>query len=541
MYSQALALLAVAAIVAMPSSRMVAAPAAQVSEISDADLVRLSRGATVRVGSAARARETSAIPLEGYVAQVLAAEGEPNAPDAAEQALAVAARTYARFNAGRHQKDGYDLCDTTHCQVLRASTPATRRAAAATAGLVLTYQGAPADLYYSASCGGRTERASDVWPTVSLPYLESVQDDVHEADVTWTLERTLDEIRQALGRVGVRGRRLDDVVIESRTASGRVGRVGLPGLDPGSMNSNDFRLALGSTDLRSTAFTLTRSGDRLTFTGKGYGHGVGMCVIGAGRRAARGEAAEAILARYYPGLALDDVSKVRSSVAPRETVLSLLVPPALPTSKASAPVAPPASPAPLVPKAPPPVAPAASAPKAAAPAAVPPVRGLVPSDSRVTAADLQRLAGQAELRLAGRLGIPPSPLTVRLHDSLESFRRATGQPWWVSALVRPGEIDLAPAAVLEQRDGLERALERSVAEVLMAPALDRRPAWVRVGGARYFTRRGDTTPRDGRVRCPADAELTAAVSASSQREAEARAEACFAQALLRSGDWRGVR
>ena len=79
-------------------------------------------------------------------------------PKAAAQALAVAIRTYALFNAGRHQRDGFDLCDTTHCQVLRASSAASRRAAQATAGLVLSYQGAPADLYYSASCGGHTER-----------------------------------------------------------------------------------------------------------------------------------------------------------------------------------------------------------------------------------------------------------------------------------------------------------------------------------------------------------------------------------------------
>ena len=199
----------------------------------------------------------------------------------------------------------------------RASTAASRRAALATLGQVLTYQGAPAALYYSASCGGHTERASDVWPGVSLPYLDAFDDDVHGDDVAWTIERTLDDIRDALARAGVRGRRLDDVIVETRTASGRVGRVGLPGLEPASMNSNDFRLALGSTALRSTAFTLARDGDRITFTGRGYGHGVGMCVIGAGRRAARGETAAQILARYYPGLALEDVSRVATSSAAR--------------------------------------------------------------------------------------------------------------------------------------------------------------------------------------------------------------------------------
>jgi len=485
------------------------APAAQTpADVADVDLARASRGVTVRIGSPGRGRDALDIPLELYVAQVLSAEGEPNAPEASAQALAVAIRTYALFNAGRHQKDGFDLCDTTHCQVLRASSAASRRAAQATLGLVLTYQGTPADLYYSASCGGHTERASDVWPKLSLPYLEAVEDDVHDNDPSWTLEKTLDEIRAALARAGVRGSRLEDVVVETRTASGRAGRVGLPGLDPASMNSNDFRLALGSTELRSTAFTLVRSGDRLTFTGRGYGHGVGMCVIGAGRRAARGETAAQILARYYPGLALEDVTRVRTGVAPRETAL----PPVLPV---------------------PPVPPVSGPPKAAY------VRALVPAGSRTTAADLERMAGEAQTKLAQRLGVTASALTIRLHGSLDGFRRATGQPWWVSAAVRGREIDLAPAAVLDQRDGLDRAVARAVAEALLAPELDHRHVWIRVGGARYFT--GGERPADARVRCPADADLTAAVSAAAQREAESRAEACFAQALARGDDWRAIR
>jgi len=304
MHTQALALVVLlAAALAVPGSHPAAAARAwQVTEVSEADLARLSRGPVIRVGFQTRGREPIALPLEVYVAQVLSAEGEPNAADGAAQSLAVAIRTYALFNISRHQRDGYDLCATTHCQVLRGSSAASRRAAYATAGLVLSYHGAPADLYYSASCGGHTERAADVWPGVSLPYLDAVEDDVHADDATWTFERSLDDIRGAMARAGVRGRRLDDVVVETRTASGRVGRVGLPGLEPASMNSNEFRLALGPTELRSTAFTVTRSGDRLTFTGRGYGHGVGMCVIGAGRRARRGESTADILKAYYPGL-----------------------------------------------------------------------------------------------------------------------------------------------------------------------------------------------------------------------------------------------
>jgi SpoIID/LytB domain protein len=526
MYTQALALgVALAATLATPASGPAAARARQVAEVSETDLARGSRGPIVHVGFPSRGREPVDLPLEVYVAQVLSAEGEPNAADGAAQALAVAIRTYALFNAGRHRREGYDLCDTTHCQVLRGSSAASRRAASATAGLILLYQGAPADLYYSASCGGHTERASDVWPRVSLPYLDAVEDDVHADDATWTFERTLDEIRDALGRAGVRGRRLDDVVVESRTASGRVGRVGLPGLAPASMNSNDFRLALGSTELRSTAFTLVRSGDHVTFTGRGYGHGVGMCVIGAGRRAARGETAAQILARYYPGLALEDVSRVTASNTPGVSASAAL--PAQPPEAAALP-APPVS----AKSAAPPVVPEPKAPTL--------VRALVPSGSRVAAADLERLAEQTQARLASRLAVAAVPLTIRLHASIDDFRRATGQPWWVSARVRGGEIDLAPAVVLDQRDGLERAVARAVAEALVAPALGERHAWVRVGAARYFAGTGDSAP-EGRIRCPDDIELTGAVSAAAQREAEVRADACFAQALRRVDDWRSIR
>ena len=61
------------------------------------------------------------LDLEDYVARVLAGEGEPRAGDAAQQALAITVRTFAAANRGRHRREGYDFCDTTHCQVFRAA------------------------------------------------------------------------------------------------------------------------------------------------------------------------------------------------------------------------------------------------------------------------------------------------------------------------------------------------------------------------------------------------------------------------------------
>ncbi len=92
------------------------------------------------------------------------ARASRKAGDAAQQALAITARTFALANRNRHRREGFDLCDTTHCQVTRPATATTRRAAESTSGAVLLHQGQPAFVFYSAWCGGRTELASQVWP-----------------------------------------------------------------------------------------------------------------------------------------------------------------------------------------------------------------------------------------------------------------------------------------------------------------------------------------------------------------------------------------
>ena len=271
------------------------------TDITDEQLEAVSGGRTVAIGSPNGERRILRIPLEVYVARVLAGEGEPNAPDAARQALAVAIRTYTLVQMGRHRREGFDLCDTVHCQVLRAANESSRRAALTTARRVLTINGAPGEVFYSASCGGRSEGASQVWPGATFPYMQVIRDDdVHEEDVPWTLDLTLDEVRQALSRAGFGGGPLRDIEIDGYNASGRVERLRVSGMRPDEVAGPAFREALGTTKLRSTAFTLARQGNVVRFTGRGYGHGVGMCVIGAGRRARRGESLEAILAQYLP-------------------------------------------------------------------------------------------------------------------------------------------------------------------------------------------------------------------------------------------------
>jgi stage II sporulation protein D len=178
----------------------------------------------------------------------------------------------------------------------------------ATAGRVLTYNGRAAEVFYSASCGGYSESASQVWPGLDLPYLQAAEDDVHGGDPAWTIDVPLQRVQQVLRRAGFNGDRLRRVEIAERSPSGRVTRLRLLGLRPDAISGDRFRLALGATELRSTAFNLEVRGSTLRFTGRGYGHGVGLCVIGARRRAQRGESVEAILAKYFPGLRLTQLA-----------------------------------------------------------------------------------------------------------------------------------------------------------------------------------------------------------------------------------------
>jgi hypothetical protein len=98
--------------------------------------------------------------------------------------------------------------------------------------------------------------------------------------------------------------------------------------------------------------------------------------------------------------------------------------------------------------------------------------------------------------------------------------------------------------VLEQRNGLVAALRAGVARALMDQTFTERPVWTQVGGAHYFARLSGSQLQpefSRRLKCPSDAELTMAVSAVAQREAEVRAEACFARAFEQVGDWRTIQ
>jgi len=274
---------------------------------------------TVRVSE--RAGFTTELSLDAYVARVLAGEAAQGSTPAALEALAITVRTFAVANLGRHRADGFDFCNDTHCQVFRPSTAATERAARATTGQVLLYRGSVASVYYSASCGGRTERPSDVWPGADdPPYLPIHNDEACEHGPMWTDDIQAADLQRTLASGGFSGQ-LRSVDVAGRDSSGRVQRLALGGMTPSEISGQDLRMAvsrtLGQLHIKSAQFDVGRTANIYHFAGRGSGHGVGLCVIGSANLAAAGKSVPQILAQYFPGLQISSTSTPAGSVPPR--------------------------------------------------------------------------------------------------------------------------------------------------------------------------------------------------------------------------------
>ena len=249
----------------------------------------------------------NALDLEEYVAAVVASEVPAGWPDAALQAQAVAARTFAvaqKIAQGPAARAhlGASVLDQVYAGAVHPASSALR-AARATAGEVLTFGSAPIAAYFSASCGGTSETAEDAFnvPPGSTPYLVSQRDDADEGR-TWTVRKPLPELSAALRRSGRVLAQVTSLSVGARTASGRARTLRIETTaGERTLAAVELRQILGYTALPSLSFDVSVERGSAVFRGRGNGHGVGLCQWGARARALRGESYRAILAHYYPG------------------------------------------------------------------------------------------------------------------------------------------------------------------------------------------------------------------------------------------------
>lgn len=277
------------------------------------------------------------VDIEEYLYGVVPSEIGSWAHAEAQKAQAVAARTFVKKNLTRHSSEGYNVCDTEHCQVYGGknieSYPA-RQAVIATKGEVMKYNGSLIYTYYFSCCGGRTANSSDVWGN-AYPYLVSIVDDPDEVydtndtddfcysdtnyywdySITHTgLESKLKSSSYTKPTNSSSSLAENGVNIKSYDVSGRVAYFVIQYINPDeqkTVKGTDFRTVLGTSNLKSTmvsTITYNSGTQTYTFSGKGYGHGVGMCQAGADTMGKNGYNYVQILQHYYKGVTIDDVS-----------------------------------------------------------------------------------------------------------------------------------------------------------------------------------------------------------------------------------------
>jgi len=441
----------------------------------------------VRLGPT-RGGEPVRLPLEQYLAGVLLGEAGHETELEALKAQAVVSRTFALANLGRHAANGYDFCRTTHCQAYKGAPgapPLIRRALLATRGELLRSRdrGGLAEVYFHASCGGRTTHPQAVWggPDSSPAHLQGVEDPICEAAAPrrWEDRLSLAALDQAL-RGDLRtdpGGTLRRLRIERRDRTGRVAWIELDSSrGTRRVRGWDLRLAVGRAlgwqRLKSTWFDLQPEGAGYRFRGRGFGHGLGLCQEGTHLRAQQGMGYRQILAHYFPGT----VRQVAAWEKPGEWGW-------------------PDPPQWLV----------ANSPRLPAEAGSSRRRfrseGIewdVPAqvDARQLERARQRLdAALADLRrrLAEAALAWPLQKTIHLylHETTSEFIRETGHSGWATGVATRDRIDLQPLSLLERRGELTPTLRHELAHVAIERlATTPPPRWLAEGLALHFAGQG---------------------------------------------------
>ena len=203
------------------------------------------------------------IYLENYLYGVVPREIPASSHIEALKAQSIVARSYAYRNIAKHKADGFDLCDTTHCQVYMGKDnehQATNKAIDLTYGEFVTYKGQIVETPYHSTSGGKTESSVNSWGG-NFPYLVGVEDEfsANSPNSSWTVEISLKDLEYKLASAGINVGVIKSIEIIDTTESNRVKNLRLIGSDKTETISGvKMQSALG---LKSRWFDITRQGD----------------------------------------------------------------------------------------------------------------------------------------------------------------------------------------------------------------------------------------------------------------------------------------
>jgi len=273
------------------------------------------------------------LDLEDYLCSVISSEMSANSPMELLKAHAVISRSWALRAMDHPNHEGYHVCADDHCQRyegIRRMNQRAVEAVRATAGQVLTYDGEICDCRYHKCCGGRTEVWRTCWEDTDVPYIRSVEcpycakpsqkvlrlmlndydretTDFHDWQVRYTDEELRDIIRT---KSGIDFGDIIDLIPLKRGASGRIYELEIVGTCHRQVIGKELkiRLWLSRSCLYSSWFEVKKSpitnhksqiSNQFELIGHGWGHGAGLCQIGAAVMADEGYSYEEILAHYY--------------------------------------------------------------------------------------------------------------------------------------------------------------------------------------------------------------------------------------------------
>ena len=221
----------------------------------------------------------------------------------------------------------FDVCADDHCQryqgITRANNTHVEEAISQTRGQVLMYGDEICDARFSKCCGGQTEEFQYCWENTPKPYLVSFHDpycntndkhilsqvlndfDQETPDFySWEVRYTQSELSELVNRklkddFGL----ITDLIPVERGKSGRIWKLKIVGTKKTFTIGKELeiRRALSESHLYSSAFEVEKDGDTFVLKGKGWGHGVGLCQIGAAVMGEQGHPYDEILLFYYRG------------------------------------------------------------------------------------------------------------------------------------------------------------------------------------------------------------------------------------------------
>lgn len=295
------------------------------------------------------------LPLEEYLYGVVPYEIQANSHMEALKAQSVAARTYSVNNMYKYDRLNFNMCTTVNSQVYRGyngETASTNRAIDDTKGEIITYNEKPAAVFYFSSSGGKTEDVKNVWGSTNYPYLISVEDK-YESGTSWRYQWEVSYTAKKIGEIMAnRGFKLGNILgisITKKSAAGRATELIVRGSQDERIYTNsstrdflsldsqwfdittdaDVVVKTGETSYEKTQLagkkvatgsglkiisgdvSVVSSGNKkttipaaptiFTFTGRGWGHAVGMSQEGAKGMAENGYKYYEILTHYFPG------------------------------------------------------------------------------------------------------------------------------------------------------------------------------------------------------------------------------------------------